>query len=166
MRKNRWIHIIPVLFSAVLVSVPFAMAGVGTPPTVVSISPADMATNVSPTANLIVTFDELVSLALDDMQPLEDNSIIINCTLSGIQSYPPANLGGITIANIDFNDFTIGDVCTVTLSAFWIHDQDDGNHFDGDGDGVFDPEGDDFVSTFTVGTGGAGSGLIFTNGFE
>ncbi len=137
--------------------------GIGTPPTVVSIFPANNATNVAPNSNVVITFDESVSLALDSASPLTDNSIIIDCSLSGVQSYPQIDTDGVVVADINFNDFINGDVCTVTVSAFWVHDEDDGNHFDGNGDGFANPVDDDYVSTFSV---GMSPDLIFAHGFE
>jgi hypothetical protein len=84
-------------------------------PTVQSTTPADNATGVAVNANITVTFSEAVTATA--------SSFTISCSVSGTHAF---NLsGGPTAYTLDpTTDFTQGEVCTVTVVAAQVTDQD------------------------------------------
>ena len=104
------------------------------PPTVASTVPADNATNVAANANISVTFSEAVTATTSSFQ--------ISCATSG--AHPFALTGGPTTYTLDpTTDFTAGEVCTVTVVAAQVTDQD----------GTPDQMAQDFVFDFTIAGG-------------
>jgi predicted extracellular nuclease len=84
-------------------------------PTVQSTSPLDNATNVAVNANVSVTFSEPVTATASSFQ--------ISCTTSGTHAFTLS--GGPTTYTLDpTTDFTSGEVCTVTVFAAQVTDQD------------------------------------------
>jgi predicted extracellular nuclease len=100
-------------------------------PTVASTTPADNAVNVPVNANISVTFSEPVTASA--------SSFTINCNQSGAHAF---NLsGGTTTYTLDpTTDFTQGEVCTVTVVAAQVADQD----------GTPNNMAQDYVFDFTV----------------
>lgn len=166
MLKNKLTNYGLILASISLLVMPAAKAEdcdnfTNTPPEAIvcSILPADMASNISQNTNIIITFDEPVNMSSNG------DSVLVDCSISGEQAYPPGpgtTTFNTPVVEIDFNDFVINDVCTITVSGFWIHDNGDGLHLDGNNDGQV---AGDFVSSFTVGAG-TGAELIFMDSFE
>ena len=104
---------------------------VDVPPTVSSTVPADNALNVAVNANISVTFSEAVTATGSSFQ--------ISCASSG--AHPFALTGGPTTFTLDSTvDFTQGEVCTVTVVAAQVTDQD----------GTADQMAVDYVFDFTV----------------
>ncbi|MDX6270432.1 MAG: uncharacterized protein QOD28_1655, partial [Acidobacteriota bacterium] len=90
-------------------------APVDNAPTVTGTVPADNATNVAVSANISVTFSEPVTATA--------NSFQISCATSGTHAF--ALSGGTTTYTLDpTTDFTQGEVCTVTVVAAQVTDQD------------------------------------------
>lgn len=88
---------------------------VDNPPTVAATAPADNANNIAVNANVSVTFSEPVTATGSSFQ--------INCATSG--AHPFALTGGATTYTLDpATDFTQGEVCTVTVFAAQVADQD------------------------------------------
>ncbi|HEV2882078.1 MAG TPA: Ig-like domain-containing protein [Pyrinomonadaceae bacterium] len=84
-------------------------------PTVTSTSPADNATSVAVNSNISVTFSEPVTATADSFQ--------ISCATSGAHAFTLS--GGATTYTLDpTTDFTQGEVCTVTVVAAQVTDQD------------------------------------------
>ncbi len=83
------------------------------PPTVVSTTPANGATNVAVNAPVSVTFSEPVTVT---------GTIAIACATSGTQNVTPT--GGPTTFALPHTDFTAGESCTVTILASQVADQD------------------------------------------
>jgi predicted extracellular nuclease len=89
---------------------------VDNPPTVTSTVPADNATNIPVDANISVTFSEPVNAT--------ESSFQINCATSGAHAFTLS--GGATTYTLNpTTDFTQGEVCTVTVVAAQVTDQDD-----------------------------------------
>ena len=106
-------------------------APVDNAPTVTSTVPADNATNIPVNANVSVTFSEPVNATGSSFQ--------INCATSGAHAF--ALSGGPSTYTLDpTTDFTQGEVCTVTVVAAQVTDQD----------GTADQMAADFVFDFTV----------------
>ncbi|HEX8131615.1 MAG TPA: lamin tail domain-containing protein [Pyrinomonadaceae bacterium] len=104
---------------------------VDNPPTVASTTPADNATNVAVSSNISVTFSEPVNATTDSFQ--------ISCATSGMHIFTLS--GGTTTYTLDpTTDFTQGEVCTVTVVAAQVTDQD----------GTADQMAANFVFDFTV----------------
>lgn len=110
---------------------PQGSAPVDNPPTVQSTTPADNATNIAANANISITFSEPVNATTSSFQ--------ISCATSGTHAF---NLsGGTTTYTLDpTTDFTAGEVCTVTVVAAQVTDQD----------GTPDNMAADYVFDFTV----------------
>jgi predicted extracellular nuclease len=104
---------------------------VDNPPTVTSTTPADNATGVAVNSNISVTFSEAVTVT--------SSSFTINCDTSGAHAFTPS--GGPTTYTLDpTTDFTQGEVCTVTVVAAQVSDQD----------GTSENMAADYVFDFTV----------------
>ncbi|HEY1404295.1 MAG TPA: lamin tail domain-containing protein, partial [Pyrinomonadaceae bacterium] len=104
---------------------------VDNPPAVASTTPADNANGVAVNSNISVTFSEPVNATSDSFQ--------INCATSGAHAFTLS--GGTTTYTLDpTTDFTQGEVCTVTVVAAQVTDQD----------GTADQMAADFVFDFTV----------------
>ncbi|HEX8635005.1 MAG TPA: lamin tail domain-containing protein [Pyrinomonadaceae bacterium] len=104
---------------------------VDNPPTVQSTTPADNATAVAVNSNISVTFNEPVTATA--------NSFQISCATSGTHAFTLS--GGTTTYTLDpTTDFTQGEVCTVTVVAAQVTDQD----------GTADQMAADYVFDFTV----------------
>lgn len=129
--------------------------GENIPPRVSMVTPADLSENNSPSSMIKLVFNEPVDIPVD--------AITISCTESGIQTFPSTIESPVTSTCFMPNAFTSGETCSITASAFLIHDVDNGNaeHLDGDGDGI--PGEEDFESFFIV---DQISDLIFENNFE
>lgn len=92
-------------------------ANIETAPGVSSITPADNATNVSVSSNVLVTFSEPVTLGGTWFQ--------INCASSGIHTTALINGPGANQYTLDPDtDFASGETCTVTVDASQVTDQD------------------------------------------
>jgi len=88
---------------------------VDNPPTVTSTTPADNANSVAVNSNISVTFSEPVNATADSFQ--------ISCATSGAHAFTLS--GGATTYTLDpTTDFTQGEVCTVTVVAAQVTDQD------------------------------------------
>ena len=88
---------------------------VDNPPAVQSTTPADNAVNVAQNANVSVTFNEPVTVTA--------SSFSISCSTSGAHAFTLS--GGPTTYTLDpTTDFTQGEVCTVTVVAAQVADQD------------------------------------------
>jgi predicted extracellular nuclease len=84
-------------------------------PTVQSTNPADNAANVAIAANISVTFSEPVTATTSSFQ--------ISCATSGTHAFTLS--GGPTTYTLDpTTDFAAGEVCTVTVFAAQVTDQD------------------------------------------
>jgi predicted extracellular nuclease len=106
-------------------------APVDNPPTVTSTVPADNATNIPVNSNISVTFSEPVTATASSFQ--------ISCATSGAHAFTLS--GGATTYTLDpTTDFTQGEVCTVTVVAAQVTDQD----------GTPNQMAADFVFDFTV----------------
>ncbi len=104
---------------------------VDNPPTVQSTTPADNAVNVAENTNISVTFNEPVTATA--------SSFTISCSTSG--SHPFTLSGGTTTYTLDpTTNFTPGEVCTVTVVAAQVTDQD----------GTPNNMAADFVFDFTI----------------
>jgi len=104
---------------------------VDNPPTVASTVPADNATNIPVDANISVTFSEPVNAT--------ESSFQINCATSGAHAFTLS--GGATTYTLNpTTDFTQGEVCTVTVVAAQVTDQD----------GTADQMAADYIFDFTV----------------
>ncbi|HEX8458036.1 MAG TPA: lamin tail domain-containing protein [Pyrinomonadaceae bacterium] len=104
---------------------------VDNPPTVTSTSPANNATGVAVNSNISVTFSEAVTATA--------NSFQISCATSGTHAFTLS--GGPTTYTLDpTTDFTQGEVCTVTVVAAQVTDQD----------GTPDQMAANYVFSFTV----------------
>ena len=104
---------------------------VDTPPAVGTTTPANNATNVATTANLAVNFNEAVTL--------DPSWYTLNCTGSG--SHSVAVSGGPTSFTLNPDvDFAFDDVCTLTVLATGVTDQD----------GTPDHPAADYAAQFTV----------------
>ncbi len=100
-------------------------------PTVASTSPADNANGVAVNSNISVTFSEPVNATSDSFQ--------ISCATSGAHAFTLS--GGTTTYTLDpTTDFTQGEVCTVTVVAAQVTDQD----------GTADQMAANYVFDFTV----------------
>lgn len=85
------------------------------PPAVSSTVPADNAVNVAENSNISITFNEPVTASAGSFQ--------INCVASG--AHPFILSGGATVYTLDpTTDFAQNEVCTVTVFAAQIADQD------------------------------------------
>ena len=101
------------------------------PPTVSSTVPADNAANIAVNANVSVTFSEAVTAS--------GSSFTISCASSGAHTFSLS--GGPTTYTLDpATDFTQGEVCTVTVVAAQVADQD----------GTIHQMAADYVFDFTV----------------
>ena len=108
-------------------------SGVDDAPAVTATVPADAATDVLLASNVLINFSESVDIAMDAVE--------LNCTVSGIQTYPAAMAAGVTSLNIDpVSDFTASETCAVTVSAAGVTDLD----------GPADPMAADFNFSFAV----------------
>jgi predicted extracellular nuclease len=106
-------------------------AAVDNAPTVTGTIPADNATNIPVDANISVTFSEPVNASSASFQ--------ISCATSGTHAFTLS--GGTTTYTLDpTTDFTQGEVCTVTVVAAQVTDQD----------GTADQMAADYVFDFTV----------------
>ncbi|HEV2799249.1 MAG TPA: lamin tail domain-containing protein [Pyrinomonadaceae bacterium] len=86
-----------------------------TAPTVASTTPADNALNVPANTNISITFSEPVTATSSSFQ--------INCNQSGAHAFTLS--GGPTTYTLDpTTDFVSGEVCTVTVVAAQVTDQD------------------------------------------
>lgn len=104
---------------------------VDNPPTVQSTVPADNALNVAVNSNISVTFNEPVTATA--------SSFTISCSVSGTHAFSLS--GGPTTYTLDPTvDFTQGEVCTVTVVAAQVTDQD----------GTPDNMAQDYVFDFTI----------------
>ncbi|MBA3335069.1 MAG: Ig-like domain-containing protein, partial [Acidobacteria bacterium] len=104
---------------------------VDNPPTVASTVPADNGVNIAVDANVSVTFSEAVTAT--------NSSFQISCARSGTKTFTLS--GGATTYTLDpTTDFTQGEVCTVTVIAAQVMDQD----------GTPNQMAQDFVFDFTV----------------
>ncbi len=104
---------------------------VDNPPTVTSTTPADNANGVAVNSNISVTFSEPVNATSDSFQ--------ISCATSGAHAFTLS--GGATTYTLDpTTDFTQGEVCTVTVVAAQVTDQD----------GTADQMAANYVFDFTV----------------
>ncbi|HLL15706.1 MAG TPA: lamin tail domain-containing protein [Pyrinomonadaceae bacterium] len=104
---------------------------VDNPPTVNSTTPADNANGVAVNSNISVTFSEPVNATADSFQ--------ISCATSGAHAFTLS--GGPTTYTLDpTTDFTQGEVCTVTVVAAQVSDQD----------GTSENMAADYVFDFTV----------------
>jgi Big-like domain-containing protein/lamin tail-like protein/Calx-beta domain-containing protein len=103
-------------------------------PAVSSTTPADAATNVAANTDITTNFSEPVNVTGSWFQ--------INCSTSGMHT--AAVTGGPTAFTLNpDSDFTLGDVCTVTINHLLVNDQD-----------LNDPPDNmaaDYVFSFTVG---------------
>lgn len=100
-------------------------------PTVASTAPADNATGIAVNSNITVTFSEAVTATASSFQ--------INCATSGAHAFTLS--GGPTTYTLDpTTDFTQGEVCTVTVVAAQVTDQD----------GTPEQMAADYVFDFTV----------------
>jgi len=106
-------------------------APVDNPPTVTGTVPADNATDIPVDANISVTFSEPVTVS--------DASFQISCATSGTHAFTLSG-GPSTYTLNPTTDFTQGEVCTVTVVAAQVTDQD----------GTADPMAADYVFDFTV----------------
>lgn len=129
--------------------------GTNIPPRVSMVTPEDMSENISSTSMIKLVFNEPVDIPID--------AITISCTDSGIQTFPSVLETPVTSTCFMPTPFTSGESCSITASAFLIHDVDNGDaqHLDGDGDGI--PGEEDFESFFTV---DSALNIIFVNSFE
>ena len=94
---------------------PQGSAPVDNPPTVTATTPTDNATNVPLNANVSVTFSEAVNATTSSFQ--------ISCATSGTHAFTLS--GGPTTYTLDpTTDFSAGEVCTVTVFAAQVTDQD------------------------------------------
>jgi len=85
------------------------------PPTVSSTGPSDNAVNVPVNVNVSVTFNEPVTASASSFQ--------ISCATSGVHAFSLS--GGPSTYTLDPTvDFTQGEVCTVTVVAAQVTDQD------------------------------------------
>ena len=90
-------------------------APVDNPPIVSTTVPADNATNIAVNSNISVTFSEAVTATA--------SSFTISCTTSGAHAFGLS--GGPSTYTLDPTiDFTQGEVCTVTVVAAQVTDQD------------------------------------------
>jgi hypothetical protein len=106
-------------------------AAVDNPPTVTGTVPADNAANIPVDANISVTFSEPVNVS--------NGSFQISCATSGTHAFTLS--GGPTTYTLDpTTNFTQGEVCTVTVNASQVTDQD----------GTADQMVADYVFDFTV----------------
>ena len=106
-------------------------AAVDNPPTVTTTTPSDNAVNVQANTNITITFSEAVTASA--------SSFTINCSQSGAHAFTLS--GGPTTYTLDpTTDFTQGEVCTVTVVAAQVTDQD----------GTPDQMAADYVFDFTV----------------
>ena len=99
------------------------------PPTVIDVTPDDGATNQPIDVGVDVTFSEPVTIS---------GTLTINCTLSGVQNVTPT--GGPSTFTLPHTNFFYSDVCTVTIPAGQVFDQD----------GTPTPMASTFSWTFTV----------------
>ncbi|MBP7227470.1 MAG: ExeM/NucH family extracellular endonuclease [Longilinea sp.] len=94
----------------------FGTAGGDVPPTVVSTTPANGATNVAPDSNLTIEFSEPVTLG--------SSFFDISCSLSGTHTgVADASANPTVVINPD-TDFQRGETCTVTIENTLVTDQD------------------------------------------
>jgi uncharacterized protein len=92
-----------------------ACPGVDIPARVTSVSPAKGAANVALDANIVVSFSEMVSVS--------GSWFSIGCTVSG--PHAASASGGPQTFTLDpTDDFALGEVCTVTVFAANVVDQD------------------------------------------
>ncbi len=101
-------------------------------PTVTDVTPDDNAVNQPINTPVSVTFSEPVTIS---------STIAVSCSISGVQNVTP--VGGPSTFTLPHTDFAFGDVCTVTISAAQVLDQD----------GTPTPMAADFSWTFTVTNG-------------
>jgi endonuclease G len=125
-------------------------APVDNAPTVASTVPADNATGVATDSNVTVTFSEPVTATGSSFQ--------ISCATSG--AHPFALSGGATTYTLDPTDnFTSGEVCTVTVIGAQVTDQD-GTPGNMAADYVFDFTVANLSPTNPSGTGTATPGTV------
>ena len=84
-------------------------------PTVASTIPANNATGVSPSASVSVTFSEAVTFS---------GTVDITCTSGAPRTVTPAVTADPKIWNLPHAVFTAGDVCSITIPAAQVVDQD------------------------------------------
>jgi hypothetical protein len=106
-------------------------APIDNPPTVISTTPTNGATNVAANANLGVTFSENVTVS--------PTSFTINCTTSGSVAFSLSGSGASYTLDPS-NDFAASESCTLTVVAAQVTDQD----------GTPDPMAADFTATFSI----------------
>ncbi|MDW8205853.1 MAG: ExeM/NucH family extracellular endonuclease, partial [Cytophagales bacterium] len=112
---------------------------VGVPPQVSTTTPANGATSVSASTNIVINFDQSVNIAA--------NAITVTGSLSGSTSYPATAANGVnTITITPSAAFVAGETVTVTLHANNI-ENGSGQKLDGDGNGT---GGDNYVFSFTI----------------
>jgi predicted extracellular nuclease len=93
----------------------FHVSGGDAPPLVSSTSPANGAAEVAESANITVNFSEPVTAA--------DGWYAISCSVSGL--HPATQSGGPQSYILDPDvDFSVGDICTVTVDASEVTDVD------------------------------------------
>jgi len=107
------------------------------PPTVSATLPANNATNIAPDTNITITFSEPVTLAED--------WYTISCGASGAHTAVVTDANPIFTLNPDSN-FTANEVCTVTVVAANVSDQD----------APVDAMVEDYVFSFTIAEGCGG----------
>ena len=88
---------------------------VDNPPTVASTTPTSSATGVSPSESVSVTFSEAVTFS---------GTVDITCTSGAPQTVTPAATADPKIWNLPHADFTAGAVCSITIPAAQVVDQD------------------------------------------
>ena len=112
-----------------------SVCSVDMPPAVSSVSPADGATDVVITANIVVEFSEAVDVS--------DGWYTLDCTNSGAHTTAVTGGPDSFILNPDAN-FTFGESCTVVLYADQVIDQN----------GTPDAMASNYQWSFTVSSGG------------
>ena len=109
------------------------VSGIDSAPAVTSTIPADAAIDVALDSNVLINFSESVEIAM--------NAVTVDCSVSGIQTFPATVLAGVTDIDIDpVADFTASETCTVTVTAASVTDLD----------GPADPMDADVMFSFTV----------------
>lgn len=110
----------------------FSLTAVDLPPTVVSHTPADGAIDVAVDTNVIIQFSEPVDVTTDFMT--------LQCGESGIHSFSIATPDNITYTIDPDTDYQNNELCTVTIFASSVTDQD----------GTPDPMEYDYGFSFTT----------------
>ena len=109
------------------------VSGIDSAPAVTSTIPADAAIDVALDSTVLINFSESVDIAM--------NAITLDCSVSGIQTFPATLLAGVTDIDIDpVADFTASETCSVTVTAAGVTDLD----------GPADPMDADVMFSFTV----------------